>query len=108
MWADVNTKPTQGKRFRVMRGEVMGVPEEYDFSTHDSEPFPLRGIGVHIYQHIVRALVLDLKIPLGHFVSDKETPILDVLAILPCAHPSVLCQQYGGLVILVENIIVYP
>ena len=30
MWADVNTKPTQGKRFRAMRGEVMGVSAEYD------------------------------------------------------------------------------
>ena len=26
MWAYVNTKPTQGKRFRVMRGHVMGIP----------------------------------------------------------------------------------
>ena len=25
MWGDVNTKPTQGKRFRVMLAEVMGV-----------------------------------------------------------------------------------
>ena len=30
MWADVNTKPTQGKRFRVMRGHVMGISEDYD------------------------------------------------------------------------------
>ena len=30
MWADVNTKPNQGKRFRVMRGEVMGVSVEYN------------------------------------------------------------------------------
>ena len=30
IWADVNTKPTQGKIFRVMRGEVMGVSAEYD------------------------------------------------------------------------------
>ena len=32
MWADVNTKPTQGKRFRVVRGGVMGVPMEYNDS----------------------------------------------------------------------------
>ena len=25
MWADVNTNPTQGKRFRFMRGHVMGI-----------------------------------------------------------------------------------
>ena len=30
MWADVNTKPTQGKRFRVMRGNIMGISEDYD------------------------------------------------------------------------------
>ena len=30
MWGDVNTKPTQGKRFRVMRAEVMGVSVDYD------------------------------------------------------------------------------
>ena len=28
MWANFNTKPTQGKRFRVMRGHVMGIPED--------------------------------------------------------------------------------
>ena len=28
MWADVNTKPMQGKMFRVMRGQVMGIPED--------------------------------------------------------------------------------
>ena len=26
MWGDVNTKPTQVKRFRVMRAEIMGAP----------------------------------------------------------------------------------
>ena len=25
MWDDLNTNPTQGKRFRVMRGHIMGV-----------------------------------------------------------------------------------
>ena len=30
MWGDVNTKPTQGKRFRIMRAEVMGVSVDYD------------------------------------------------------------------------------
>ena len=30
MWANVNTKPTQEKRFRIMRGEVVGVSAEYD------------------------------------------------------------------------------
>ena len=29
MWADVNTKPMQGKRFRIMRAKMMGVPAEY-------------------------------------------------------------------------------
>ena len=30
MRADVNTNPTQEKRFRVMRGHVMGIPEDYN------------------------------------------------------------------------------
>ena len=30
MWGDVNTNPTQGKRFRVMQAEVMGVSIYYD------------------------------------------------------------------------------
>ena len=30
MWGDVNTKPTKGKSFRVMRAEVMGVIVDYD------------------------------------------------------------------------------
>ena len=77
----------------------------HDLTTHYLEPFSLLGLGVHVGPHFVCALVLDLEIPLGHLISDKEKPILDVLAILPSAHPSILCQQYGGLVILVEDII---
>ena len=30
MWADIFTKPKQGKDFRVFRGEVMNCPEVYD------------------------------------------------------------------------------
>jgi hypothetical protein len=30
MWADINTKPLQGKGFRVMRAQLMNVPEDYD------------------------------------------------------------------------------
>ena len=30
MWADVNTKPVQGTKFRVMRAEVMGISVDYD------------------------------------------------------------------------------
>ena len=41
MWADVNPKPTQGKRFRVMRGKVMGVPEEYDDEVERRRTHPL-------------------------------------------------------------------
>ena len=41
MWADVNTKPTQGKRFRVMRGEVMGIPEDYDDDVERRRTHPL-------------------------------------------------------------------
>ena len=41
MWADVNTKPTQGKRFQVMRGEVMGVSAEYDDDVERRRTHPL-------------------------------------------------------------------
>ena len=30
MLADINTKPLQGKGFRVMRAQLMNVPEDYD------------------------------------------------------------------------------
>ena len=30
MWTDVNTKPVQGTKFRVMCAEVMGVSVDYD------------------------------------------------------------------------------
>ena len=30
MWADINTKPLQGKGFRAMRAQLMNVPELYD------------------------------------------------------------------------------
>ena len=30
MWANVNTKPTKGKIFRIIRGGVVCVPTEYD------------------------------------------------------------------------------
>ena len=30
MWANMKTKPTQEKRFRIMHDHVMGIPEYYD------------------------------------------------------------------------------
>ena len=41
MWGDVNTKPTQGKRFRVMRAEVMGVSVDYDDDDERRRTHPL-------------------------------------------------------------------
>ena len=41
MWANVNTKPTQGKRFRVMRGEVMSVSAEYNNDVERRRTHPL-------------------------------------------------------------------
>ena len=48
----------------------------------------------------------DLKIFLGHFISDKGEPIFDVLSVLPSAHYFILYQQYGGLVILIQDIVI--
>ena len=41
MWDDVNTKPTQGKRFRVMCGHVMGISEDYDEDEERRRTHPL-------------------------------------------------------------------
>ena len=41
MWGDVNTKPTQGKRFRIMRAEVMGVSVDYDDDDERRRTHPL-------------------------------------------------------------------
>ena len=41
MWGDVNTKPTQGKRFRVMQAEVMGVSVDYDDDDERRRTYPL-------------------------------------------------------------------
>ena len=41
MWADMNTKPTQGKLFRTQRGEVMGVPVDYDDDVERRNTHPL-------------------------------------------------------------------
>ena len=41
MWADVNTKPTQGKRFRFMCGHVMGIPDDYDDGVERRRTHPL-------------------------------------------------------------------
>ena len=30
MWTDINTKPKQGAVFREFRGQVMGIPSDYD------------------------------------------------------------------------------
>ena len=41
MWADVNTKPTQVKRFRFMRDQVMGISEDYDDDVERRRTHPL-------------------------------------------------------------------
>ena len=41
MWGDVNTKPTQGKRFRVMRAAIMGLSVDYDNDAERRRTHPL-------------------------------------------------------------------
>ena len=41
MWADYNTKPLQGLKFRVMRAEMMGIPVEYDDDVERRRTHPL-------------------------------------------------------------------
>ena len=97
--------PRGSARSRALDVLVVRSRHSYDVATHTAELSPLRGLGVHICPHVVCALVLDLKLPLGDLISDEEKPVFDVLAVLSRAHPSILCQQYGGLVILLESII---
>ena len=37
MWTDINTKPKQGAVFRKLRGQVMGIPSDYD-DNHFASP----------------------------------------------------------------------
>ena len=71
---------------------------------NDPEPLPLCGLGIHISPHFIHALVLDLEIPHGSLISDKEKPVLDILAVFASAHPTIICQQNGRLIILIQNI----
>ena len=41
MRGDVNNKPTQGKRFRIMRAEVMGISVDYDDDEERRRTHPL-------------------------------------------------------------------
>ena len=41
IWGDLNTNPTQGKMFRVMRVEVMGVSVDYDDDNKRRITYPL-------------------------------------------------------------------
>ena len=41
MWADMNTKPTQGKLFQTQRREVMGVPMDFDDDVERRNTHPL-------------------------------------------------------------------
>ena len=68
------------------------------------EQLALRGLGVHIVPNIIRALSTDLEVPLRNHISGKEETVPGVLTILTSAHPTVLCQQYGGFVVLIYDI----
>ena len=48
---------------------------------------------------------MNFEIALSNLISDEEKPTFDVLAVLACAHPTILCLKYGGLIILIEDII---
>ena len=77
----------------------------HNFKTHNAKYFPLRVLGVHVPSQFFRALVLNLEISLGHLIGDEEKTVLDVLAVFYSAYPSILCQQYCGLIVLVQDII---
>ena len=76
----------------------------HDLAALCPEQLALCGLGVHICPHIIHTLVVDLEVPLSNLISDKEETVLDVLTILPSAHPTVVCQQYGGISVLIKDI----
>ena len=41
MWGDINTKPLQGTKYRVMRVVVMGISPDYDDDTEQRRTHPL-------------------------------------------------------------------
>ena len=55
----------------------------HNFSLHNSKPFSLCRLGVHVPPHLVCTLVLDLEISLDHLIGDEGKPVLDVLAVFP-------------------------
>ena len=79
--------------------------QAHKFSSHNPKHSSLRGLGVHVPPHFVCALVPDLEISVGHLIGDEEKPVLDVLAFFSSAHPSIICQKYRGLIVLVQDTI---
>lgn len=43
MWADVNTKPLQGRSFRIMRSHLMNIPEDYNDETERLNTYQVLG-----------------------------------------------------------------
>jgi hypothetical protein len=37
MWADVSTKPRQGKSFAIFRSKLMGIESDYNDAKHKQE-----------------------------------------------------------------------
>ena len=78
MWGDVNTKPTQGKRFGIMRAEVMGVSVDYD---DDDERRRTH-------------LLLMPKIE-SERISVKDGEVLEKVAVVLSVKPPVKCPKKG-------------
>ena len=58
MWSDVNTKPKQGRQFRVLRSELMNVPVDYDDEAERKITHPdlLPAVGEKVDAKVIKAM----------------------------------------------------
>ena len=80
-------------RLLTLRVIIVLYRDSHDLCPHHSELHSLKWLGIHIIPNFVRPLVLDLEFLLGYFVRDQKKTVLDVPAVLPIWHPTVLSQK---------------
>ena len=81
-------------RAPVLQFVIMIHGNSHHFATHNPVSLNFCAFGVHVSPYFFCALVMDLEFFLRYLISDKEKSVLDVLAVLPRAHPVILSQHY--------------
>ena len=99
MWAASQAQqwmPSQGPRHlspTISQIISSGAWDPHNVATYYPETLPLCGIGIHVIPHLIRALVLDLNIPHVNLISDKEKPVLDMVAVFASARPTIISSR---------------